>query len=191
MPTADNLAALCDGLVARFLAGEQAAFDELIRLTEPSLRLFVVSRCQRGDDAEEVINAAYVTAFTALRGYVAQGACVSWLMGIANNHLRELRRTRARHQGSPVELALDRLWAQEMGEEPEERLLQLRDRLRVCLQSLDERGRALLQHHHVEGETLNELAQRYRRPRQAIAKYLFTIRQRLRSCVEQGVGHAG
>jgi RNA polymerase sigma-70 factor (ECF subfamily) len=185
MDPPSELLAQCDRLVERHRSGDRQAFDALVRLAEPPLRLFVCSRCQRGDDADEVINTAFVTAFEHLPEYEPRGQFLSWLMGIAFNHLRELRRTRWKHQGNPIELALDRLWAEQMGEDPDGRLEALRQHLAACLRDVDERSRSLLERHHVDGESLADLARRYHRPRQAIARLLFAIRSRLRDCIGQ------
>jgi RNA polymerase sigma-70 factor (ECF subfamily) len=172
-----------DALVARYRQGESGAIDQLIAACEPRLRLFVRSRCQRADDADEVVNASFVTAFQTLGQYQARGQFLAWLMTIAYNHLRSLRRTRWRHQGEPLEQALDRLWAEGLGDEPEERLSDLLEHLRHCLQHLDDRGRSLLCKHHVDGLSLADLADHYQRPAQTLARHLHQLRHRLRDCI--------
>lgn len=184
-----TLAAHLDTLAADYRAGNDDAFDAIIALTESELRLFLMSRTRMMGEVEEAIQATYVAAFEHIATYEARGTLLSWLKGIGRNRLHELWRQRQR--GDPLDASLDALLSAETETTDEDGQLRILGRLRTCLDRLDQRSRDLLEHHHVDGVALNELAQRYHRPRAAIAKLLFGLRERMRQCVEQSLREEG
>ncbi|HEV3006205.1 MAG TPA: sigma-70 family RNA polymerase sigma factor [Pirellulales bacterium] len=97
-PTApsDELPAADSALLARVLAGETAAFDELAGRYRDSLRRFIVSVIGDADEAESLTQETLTRAFAALATYRADLAFRAWLFGIARNlcrnHFRDMRR---------------------------------------------------------------------------------------------------
>ena len=83
-------------LIARVLAGETAAFDDLAPRYRESLRRFIVSVIGDADEAESLAQETLTRAFGALSTYQTDLAFRAWLFGIARNlcrnHFRDLRR---------------------------------------------------------------------------------------------------
>jgi RNA polymerase sigma-70 factor, ECF subfamily len=176
-----------DELAQCWLAGDRSAFEAIVSATECELRAFAISRARTISDAEEAIQSAYIVAFENMADYRKAGALLSWLKGIARNRLMELRREHLRTKYDDLDLACDQAWEDQVAAIGEDGLgIRLRA-LQGCLNSLDERTRRILERHHLDGIQLNELAQHFRRPRQVMAKLLFTVRGRLRDCIEHQV----
>ncbi|MFW5829200.1 MAG: RNA polymerase sigma factor [Planctomycetota bacterium] len=173
-----------DQLIRAYLAGDDGAFDAVIRSSEDDLRCFVLARCRHAEDVEEIVQYAYVVAFRRLADYRQDGSFRAWLKGIAHKRWLELRRERQR-QNSRFESELDRLW-QETHAASEQWLQARLQRMQQCLQRLPSSTRRLLLQHHVDGLSLAALAQRFRIKTGTVAKRLFDCRRRLRHCVEAG-----
>ena len=173
-----------DALVRRWQSGDGSVFEELIASTESELRAFAMSRPRLVADADEGVQTAYVVAFERLAEYEPRGTFLAWLKGIVKNRIRELRREHERGRHDALDQALDQTWDDTAAGLGEEGLAHRLSALQPCMQALDERARTILERHHQDGMGLNELAQRYRRPRAVIAKFLFSVRARLRDCIE-------
>lgn len=92
LPTADSE----ESLVARARQGDEAAIRLLIRANNQ--RLFRVARGVLGNDgeAEDVVQASYMRAFTRLDGFRGESRFSTWLTRIAlNEALGRVRRRRA------------------------------------------------------------------------------------------------
>lgn len=90
-------------LVARVRAGDAAAFESLMR--RYNRRLFRVARGILRDpaEAEDVVQEAFVRAYSGLGGFVGPGGFAAWLTRIAvNDALGRLRRHH-RHGGTSID----------------------------------------------------------------------------------------
>src|SRR5579859_3213687 len=94
MPTLTEPAALADEqIVARVLAGERDLFEILMR--RHNQRIYRAARAILRDDteSEDVMQEAYIRAFTNLRQFEGRASFASWLTRIAvNEALRRRRR---------------------------------------------------------------------------------------------------
>jgi RNA polymerase sigma-70 factor (ECF subfamily) len=83
-------------LIARVLAGETAAFDDLAARHRESLLRFIHSLVGDADEAESLAQETWMRALATLSTYQAELAFRAWLFGIARNlcrnHFRNLRR---------------------------------------------------------------------------------------------------
>jgi RNA polymerase sigma-70 factor (ECF subfamily) len=99
--------ALCDaGLIARLKAGDPDAFEELVR-TYGGRLLAVARRFVRNEsDAQDIVQAAYLSAFRALPRF--EGGCQlsTWLHRIVVNTALMKLRTRRRKPEESIELLL-------------------------------------------------------------------------------------
>lgn len=73
-------------LVERALAGQQAAFDELMRKYRKALYHHIQRMVRQKMDVEDLVQEAFIKAFSALDSYSAQYAFSTWLYKIATNH---------------------------------------------------------------------------------------------------------
>ena len=163
--------------------GDLDAFEAIMLAIDQEVRRFVASRADSAELVEEIVQAAFVTAFERIGDWQPTGRFTSWVVGIAHNHLRDEQRRRRRLMSDGD--VLDRvLMAARAGldEEPDPRL----DRLDDCLQRLTPQARALVTARYGEGLSLDDLAARLSAEANTIAVRLHRIRASLRACVEGG-----
>jgi len=91
---ADYGAMADEEIVMRLQHGERAAFNVVIQ--RHNQRLFRVARGVLGDDeeAEDVVQEAYVKAFSNIEGFRRQASLTTWLTRIALNEALDRRRRR-------------------------------------------------------------------------------------------------
>ncbi|MBA3936311.1 MAG: sigma-70 family RNA polymerase sigma factor [Planctomycetes bacterium] len=164
--------------------GDHDAFQRLVEIIHYDVRVFVAVRCATDDLVEEVVQSALITSWRVLPKYEARGTFVSWVKGIALNHLRKELSNRARSAGRDLGTLLARhdaaaLDAQiDQGEDP--RL----ERLRVCMGRLSETLRTLIDLRYREDLDLDALAARLGRTAGALAVQFHRLRKTLRACVD-------
>ena len=82
-------------LAALSLAGEQAAFSEVVRRHKQPLHRLVARIIGDDDEALDVVQDAFIAAHGALRSYDPTRPMRAWLSRIAINKARDWRRRRA------------------------------------------------------------------------------------------------
>lgn len=171
-------------------AGDREAFTQLILATHVSLRCWVATMARSPDHLEEMVHSTYVTAFQQLALYELRGTFLPWLKGIAKNSLRhELRERQRWLQVEPdviEQLLIDDSQAQlEVDEHTNEQRSLALQHLNGCLRELSPGSQTLLDRYYREGLSLNQLAQRFKKKRAAIAMTLSRLRGQLRICLER------
>jgi RNA polymerase sigma factor (sigma-70 family) len=86
-----------DVVIARVLAGDQRAFEVLMRRYDQ--RVFRAARSVLRDEAEaeDVVQDAWVRAYTHLRQFAGRASFATWLTRIALHEALARRRYRVRH----------------------------------------------------------------------------------------------
>jgi RNA polymerase sigma factor (sigma-70 family) len=82
-------------LVAKVLAGEASAFAHLVRRHAQIAKRMAVM-WGAGSDADDVVQDAFVKAYTALPRFRASEGFRAWLLSIVHNETRNLHRSRGR-----------------------------------------------------------------------------------------------
>jgi RNA polymerase sigma factor (sigma-70 family) len=164
--------------------GDHQALERLIVSHQDRLRIFVSVRTPSVELAEEIVQETFVIACTTLDSYDGSGPFPGWLIGIARNLLRREAERMRRHRplleadDAPVEIPDDAMVAA---------VQQRADQLRRCLDHLAPSARRLAHLRFVDGIPLNQLAQRFKRTRAAIACQLTRIRDSLRQCCDHAL----
>ncbi len=92
-------------LVARARLGDQDAFADLVaRNADAAMRTAL--QFGAGDDADDVVQEAFVKAYRRLSEYPGQASFRSWLVAIVANEARNLHRSRRRREEATVRAAL-------------------------------------------------------------------------------------
>ena len=82
-------------LVLKFQGGEESAFETLVRKYMNEAYAFCLRLTRDAEEAEEISQMGFVSAYRALRGFRGESTFKSWLYRIFINHYRDrLRRTR-------------------------------------------------------------------------------------------------
>ena len=163
--------------------GDTAAFSELVMRHQWAIRAFLLARLGRKEEAEDLAQEAFVTAWRKLDDFDDSRPFAPWLRGIALNLLRNHLR---KFKEAPIggDEALQAMLDQQIDrEEPSEapRISALAE----CLARIDGPARELLSARYVEGRSLQELCKRTGRKHSAITMQLHRLRQVLADCVER------
>ena len=177
------------GLVARLQAGDQDAFEELVR-TYGGRMLSVARRFVRNEaDAQDVVQAAYLSAFRSLRRF--EGGCQlsTWLHRIVVNTALMKLRTRRRKPEESIELLLpsfqdDGHHVEQFSEwgAPADILLdrkETRATVRACIQQLPDNYRQVLLLRDIEELPTQDVAQMLKVTPTAVKVRLHRARQAL------------
>jgi len=170
-------------LVLRFRAGQDAAFEDLVRRHRKEAYGFCLRLTGRPEEAEELSQEGFVKAFRALSSFRGDSAFRSWLFRILINlHRDRLRRhrreeTRLRSVQMPVVSSpVSGEEVRELGEKVQNQVQRLPDRQREVLvlhvyQGLDYREISSILGCSYDDVKVN-LSLARKRLKQALAEYL-------------------
>lgn len=150
-------------LVERYLAGgrrDDAIFKELFRRRRDDVWRTCYSFFGHPQDAEDLTQQIFFTAYRKLPQYRLQASLRTWLHRIATNTCKnELRRRSRRPEGSEAELPDDhRLMSVSSTAEQELVLRRRKDRLAIAMGELSSGERRLVRLIDFEGRTYAEVA---------------------------------
>lgn len=79
-------------LVQRARSGERDAFTDLVNRYQEGIYAYILGRCRDPEKAQEVVQDAFITAYTTLDKLEKAASFRSWVIGIALNLLRRRRK---------------------------------------------------------------------------------------------------
>ena len=165
--------------------GDRSAFRTVYEAT--SAKLFGV--CLRilpdRQTAEDVLQDTYVTVWRKAASFDASRASpITWLVTIARNRaIDRLRSAAPMRNAAPVEEAHDLADAGPLASETVEQADEA-TRLNRCLETLEDKARAVIRTAFFEGATYDELAKRENVPLGTMKSWRRRGLLRLRSCLE-------
>ena len=149
-----------------------------------TVRAFLLARLARKDEAEDLAQDTFVTAWRRLKDFDMQRPFDPWLRGIAENLLRNhLRKFRAEPIGGDKDLQalVESEWNKQGGPEIDSRRAVA---LEECLSKIDGPARSMLVARYGEGHTVAEICQRLGRKHSAVTMQLHRLRLLLAKCVD-------
>lgn len=175
-----------DQLVARAQAGDNRAFDLLIRKYQHKV-IKLVARYVNTADAQDVAQEAFIKAYRALPGFKGNSAFYTWLYRISINTAKNYLVARSRRPASQdIDIAdaeafghMDRFSEQDTPEallESEE----IRDAVIAAIQDLPEDLRTAIMLRELDGMSYEEIAQSMDCPVGTVRSRIF----RARSAIE-------
>ena len=181
-------------MVARARGGDLDAYEVLVvRHTALAHRTAVLLGA--GDDAEDVVQEAFVKAFHRLGHFRGDGPFRPWLLAIVTNETRNLHRSRRRRDGLVLRAAAREGPADTGPDAPAEAAVaaERRRALLDAVRTLDERDREVVICRYLLDLTEAETAQTLGWPKGTVksrtARALARLRTRLGTTVESGVRH--
>ena len=99
-------------LLLKIAGGDQEAFRQLYQNTDKSMYSFILSVVRNPQDAEEIMQEAYLKVWTSAGSYQSQGKPLAWMFTIARN----LCYMRFRDQKHESDMGLSDLSEMETGE---------------------------------------------------------------------------
>ena len=165
-------------LVAKTLAGDRAAFGELVERYAGQARRVARAVLGDPDDADDAAQDGFLSALVKLAQYDARRPFGPWLMRIVANAATDRRRRRSVRRAEPLDPALVG-----GGPRPDAAAVQreLGDRLRAALAELPERRRTAVVLFDVEGYSHAEIAGMLGIPEGTVRSEVFHGRRRLRA----------
>jgi RNA polymerase sigma-70 factor (ECF subfamily) len=173
-------------LLARTSAGDRAAFAELYRATSPRLFAIALRMLRASDLAEDALQNAYVLIWQkADRYHREQGHAMAWMTTIVRNCAIDVLRSQTRVirvpevSGSDAEPVIavdaDALWAS----------LRTGDRLRQCLEKLQDLERVSICLAYYAGKNHEEIALTLKRPLGSVKSWVRRGLIKLKDCMEE------
>lgn len=178
-------------LVRRAQAGDQFAYEELVRIHQPRLLAVIGGIMRRGEDVEDVAQQALLKAYLSLKRFDLRSAFGTWLYKIAVNECWDyFRKKKVRplvyesslsdEQIRQMEgLPEDREGAFSHGSIDAARRCEQRDLLDRLLIELDEQDRVMLVMKEVAGFTVEEIGDVLELNTNTVKVRLFRARGRL------------
>lgn len=185
--TEPNAGGVPTDLVRRAQAGERAAFEAIVRHYQRRVRAWVAAHCPPGGDADEVAQRTFLAAYARFAEFHEGTNFDAWLFAIARFQLMT-EATRLRRQADYHARFAPDLLARELerrATEPDDRTLELLGHLGGCLERLNPRDRETLDWRYRDQLPVEEMAARSGRSVPAVKKWLWTLRLKLRECIEQ------
>lgn len=157
-------------LVKRAQAGDQFAYEELVRIHQPRLLAVIGGIMRRGEDVEDVAQQALLKAYLSLKRFDLRSAFGTWLYKIAVNECWDyFRKKKVRPLVYEANLSDEQIRQMEGLPEDREgffshsvdaaRRAEQRDLLDRLLGQLDEQDRAMLVMKEVAGFTVEEIGE--------------------------------
>ncbi len=167
-----------DDLIARWVAGEDAAAEELYRTYYGRVKEFLKHRGFRAQDAEDLAQEAMIAGLDGLRAGKKPDHLTKWLYGVARNLSKNRTVLHLENDLDP--------------EDPEQRTArslvirrEMDDLLRRTLNSLTAKEREIIDLYHRSGLTQKEIAERLDLPPDAVHARFQRARLRLREALSQ------
>lgn len=182
-----------DDVIARVRGGDREAYRRLIEACESSLRVVVAAIVPESHQVEDVVQDAFVTAYTKLADYEPGTNPVAWLKAIARNLALNERRRWCReqrrldpHRARVVEaITAEVLGASDQA--PDDLLIALRR----CLERLGGASREIVHAFYWQGSTAEAIARAHGRTMNSVCVVLHRARAALAACVRTKAGHGG
>lgn len=198
MPAAATADATSEALlVGRARRGDEAAIRTLIKANNQ--RLFRVARGVLRDDAEaeDVVQASYVAAFTRLDGFREDARFSTWITRIAlNDALSRVRRRRPQAALEAIDTAMeaDAGWSARfpislmpLAADSEVSRTEMRNLIEAAIDTVPEAFRVVFVLRDVEGMTLAEIAEHLDVKVETVKTRLHRARGQLRRIIEARV----
>jgi RNA polymerase sigma-70 factor (ECF subfamily) len=172
-------------LVARTLAGERAAFGELVERYAPQARRVARAVLGDPDEADDAAQDGFLSALVKLGQYDARRPFGPWLMRIVANAATDRRRRRQVRRVEPLDPGLVG-----GGPRPDTEAVrsELGERLRAALAELPARRRTAVVLFDVEGYSHAEIAGMLGIPEGTVRSEVFHARRRLRALLADWKG---
>lgn len=176
-------------LIAEALAGRSAAFGELVSRYQDRLYTTMVHLVGSTQDAEDVVQEAFVTAFVKLESFRQSSKFYTWLYRIAFN--LAMSQGRRRRPTASIEAARESTGSDPVddGPPPAARMEQEErgSQVRAALAALSDEHRAILILREVDGCDYENIAEVLDLPIGTVRSRLFRARMQLRDQLKEAL----
>lgn len=172
-------------VLARAARGETAAFEELVatRLDRVYRLAFAILRTEA--DATDIAQQAFITAWRGLPRLRDRDRFDAWLSRIVVNLCRDELRRRGRHALHEIPIEVDEDRAVRPESDDLETHVGRSDEIRRAFSRLNAAQRSILVLHHVDGQSIDEIATTLAIPTGTAKWRLFAARQALERALQE------
>jgi RNA polymerase sigma-70 factor (ECF subfamily) len=175
-------------LVQRILSGDEAAFEMLYERYLPRVAGFIRKRLDNPADMEEAVQDTFIAVFSSLASFRGESPFAAWVLGIARRTVAN-RFKRKQHptvplgveepdSADPWDPMIEPLASPHDLYECHERLLRLED---VARRRLSGEQQRLFRLHHLEHQSITDIAASLQKSEDAIKSNLYRARKLLLS----------
>ncbi len=177
-----------DDLVRGLKAGDNKSFKELQRLYYPRLYAFAAKKLWNKEDAEDVLQQAFLKVFRYIKAFEDGRNLISWMFAVVNNLCKDVLGKRMRRNEVPLpdweNVVDDEVMPfdfRSFGEAPDVCLMRRRTmyKLAEVVDSLFPELKQALLMYHLEGRNYKEMAERMGVPAGTVNSRLFRARQQV------------
>ena len=186
-PSADPGQEEIDLAVRRVRAGDREAYRTVIETCETRLRLVVAGILPNSATVEDVVQQAFVLAYTKLDQYQTGTGFMAWLATIARYEaLNERRRWVNEHSfkrryGEELRIEQAAVTMPELGETLDTATIA---GLHACIEGLQGRAAAVVRAHYFEAQANEDIASQHGRNSAWVRLVLHRARQALADCLK-------
>ena len=180
-----RLAPSREALLEACARGDRAALQSLYAMTAPQLFGLALGILRSRDLAEDIVQDSFVLVWRHARSFdPGRGTAMAWLGRIVRNQCFDALRRRGRE--APLDDAVMERW-EDPGPSPADLTALSRDaqRLRGCLDQLEDSPRQSLLLAYYQGLTFEEVAGRLKAPLGTVKSWIRRSLIRLKGCMDQ------
>lgn len=180
-------------LVSRAAAGDKEAYRVLVEKYQKKCFAIAFEVTRSQEDAEDVVQEAFVKAYLSLPGFKGDSSFYTWLYRIVYNMAIDVKRRRGRQGGDVVEFDERKtveegegtLLAEERFAGPGEAMARKEQarRIREVLGDLSQEHRAVVMLREIEGLSYDEIARVLRINKGTVMSRLFYARKKLQKAL--------
>lgn len=174
-------------LIDQALAGDSAAFGQLVQKYQDRLYNTMIHVAGSREEAEDVVQDAFVQAFVKLDTFQRASGFYTWLYRIAFNF--SISRKRRRRPELSVDASREKAGNEpaDLGELPDERIVRAESvqQVRQALAGLNEQHRAILVLREIEGQCYESISEILDLPIGTVRSRLHRARLQLRDELQQ------
>ena len=179
-------------LIRAAQAGDQDAFEQLVRVYDQSVLRLAMNLLRSPEDARDVYQEAFLRVFRNLHNFRFDCSFHTWLYRIVTNLcLDQMRKRKVRREepsvvAGPGDAPIDRIDTvveQRVDGDPQRHLFsgQLRKRVKEVLEELTPRERMVFELRHYEGLRLKRIGEMLGTTEEAAKNCLFRATQKMRA----------
>ncbi len=180
-------------LIRAAQAGDEQAFEELVRLHDQSVMRLAMNLLRSPEDANDVYQEAFLRVFRNLKSFRFDCSFHTWLYRIvANLCLDAMRRKKVRRE-EPAQVStadgvmdrMERVEEKRVHGDPQRSLMsmELQDRIGKVLESLTPRERMVFELRHYQGMRLRAIGETLGTSEEAAKNCLFRATQKMRAAL--------
>lgn len=149
--------------IEKVLAGNQKAFELIVRQYESRVRGCCLALLSNFEQADEAAHEVFIKVYQSLGKFRRESSFSTWLYSITTNHCRDLLRKSTRQKTESWDALLEKsgekIEARLLSSQPEENSMEQAEVVKTMLASLSEKSREVLILREVNGLSYQEISQ--------------------------------